>query len=287
MNFSELLQQGRQQLERAGVAEAELDARLLLESVSGKNRTRLYLDGGVEAGELIECGFRRLLWRRCQREPVAYIIGEREFWSLPFYVNSNVLIPRPETEFLLETVFARAAAENFFRAALLDLCTGSGVIAVVLAKERPESRIIASDISPKALELARRNAVRHGVEGHLGFCCADLLRSFATGKFSLVVSNPPYIARQEVLEGLAPEVCNFEPHLALNGGEDGLALIRRIEKELPSCLLDGGDFFMEFGAGQGREVMAIFQNSRWHHVKIFQDYAGRDRVVWARRASIS
>ncbi len=284
MNFLQLLTEGCLRLEKAGVVEAEVDARLLLEAASGKSRTELYLHGAdIVSKEVAEC-FTTLLDRRCQREPVAYILQQREFWSLPFYVDRRVLIPRPETEFLLETVFAYAKAENFYRGAVVDLCTGSGAVAIVLAKERRDINIIASDISSHALAVACKNVFFHQVAERIFPLCCDLLSPFSAGSLSVVVANPPYIAKRDIAEELAPEVSRFEPYLALDGGDDGLVLIRRIEEQLRSCLCFGGDFFMEFGAGQGGAVQEIFAGSSWKSARIFCDYAGRDRVLWARKA---
>ncbi len=254
MNFTRLLAKGRLQLEEAGVSEAELDARLLLEAASGRSRTEIYLYGNDQVEQEVIERFSSFLSRRCLREPVAYILQQREFWSLSFYINRHVLIPRPETEFLLETVFACAAAENFIRGGVLDLCTGSGVVGVVLAKEREDARIIASDISPQALAVACRNAYTHRVAQRFSPLCCDLLSAIAPFSLSLVVANPPYVTTKEMVCELAPEVYDFEPHLALDGGDDGLALIRKIEQQLCSCLL------------------------------IFQDYTGRNRVLWAKKA---
>lgn len=284
MKISELLLYGKHRLKSAGVSEAELDARLLLEDILKKDRIRLYLDADEKVEAALERQFAEVIGRRCQREPVAYILGEREFWSLPFWVNPDVLIPRPETEFLLEVVFAKSSQENFLRASVLDLCTGSGVIAVVLAKERKKTSVFASDISTDALVVAQSNAIRHGVVDRVSFVCCDTMESFANKRFSLVVSNPPYIIRQDVENELAPEVADFEPHLALDGGEDGLVLIRRIERQLQYCMVVGGDFFLEFGADQGEDILHLFRTAQWQHVEIFQDYAGRDRVLWARKA---
>ncbi len=284
MNFTQLLAEGRLQLEEAGVSEAELDARLLLEAASGRSRTEIYLHGKDKVEQEIIEQFSFFLSRRCLREPVAYILQQREFWSLSFYVNRHVLIPRPETEFLLETVFTYAAAENFARGTVLDLCTGSGVVGVVLAKERDNTRIIASDISPQALAVACRNAYTHRVAERFSPLCCDLLSAIAPFSLSLVVANPPYVTTTEITGELAPEVYDFEPHLALDGGDDGLALIGKIEQQLCSSLLPDGDFFMEFGAAQGADVLAIFTGTAWASSTIFQDYTGRNRVLWAKKA---
>ncbi len=284
MNFTRLLAEGRLRLKEAGVSEAELDARLLLEAAAGKSRTDIYLHGKDEVAKEVIEKFSSLLLRRCRREPVAYILRRREFWSLSFYVNRHVLIPRPETEFLLETVFTHAEAKNFTRGAVLDLCTGSGAVGVVLAKERENVRVIASDISQQALAVACENALSHRVAERFSPLCCDLLSAVAPFSLSLVVANPPYVTTTEIADELAPEVGDFEPRLALDGGVDGLVLIRKIEQQLHSALLAGGEFFMEFGAEQGDKVLATFAGREWVFSRIFQDYTGRDRVLWAKKA---
>ncbi len=284
MNFAQLLAEGGCRLREAGIEEAEVESRLLLEAASGKSRTELYLCGREHPSQEIRQRFADYIDRRCRREPTAYILQQREFWSLPFYVNRHVLIPRPETEFLLEMVFRYTAAENFTRGAVLDLCTGSGAIGIVLARESAESTIIASDISLPALAVAAINARSLGVANRFFPLCGDLLHTIAVKSLSLVVSNPPYIITKEMSNELAPEVRDFEPHSALDGGDDGLVLIRRIEQQLRLRLRSGGDFFMEFGADQGDAVIALFSGKEWTQCRIFQDYAGRDRVLWARKA---
>lgn len=285
--IADVLRQAVVELETAGVTEARLDAELLLGSCLGKGRTELYLAARETVAADAYRSFQLVLERRKSREPVAYILGEKEFWSLPFYVSPAVLIPRPETEFLLATVLARRnpLAKPGHG---LDLCCGSGVIAVVLARECLLT-VTAVDIVADALAVARSNCQRHGVLDRVALVQADLASCFRDGQpFSLIVSNPPYIPRDEIENGLEPEVARYEPRLALDGGRSGLAIINRICGELPSLLATGGDCFLEIGEGQGDHVRAMFADqgygAAYAFVTIIKDYAGRDRVAHIRKA---
>jgi release factor glutamine methyltransferase len=289
MKLAELLRNGVAELRLAGVAEYELDAVLLLQHCSGRSRTEIYLSGNTEVPAALQEKFLRLLRRRKRREPVAYITGEREFWSLPFHVTRDVLIPRPETEFLLDRVLALTDRQNFDRGKILDLCCGSGVICTVLARETGK-HVIASDISARALGVADKNINAHHL-GHLVHLVhGDLLSCFPyKQRFSLIVSNPPYVSNLEAAGELAPEVGKYEPRLALDGGDRGMEIIARIHSDLPKVLMSGGQCFLEIGAGQGREVCELFRQKNsgypeFHQVEILQDYAGRDRVAHVRLA---
>jgi release factor glutamine methyltransferase len=285
----DLLREGVEELNLVGISHADIDVQLLLGHCLGKSRTELFLAAKdlVHDSNVVE--FRRLLGRRKKREPVAYLLQEREFWSLPFYVNGSVLIPRPETEFLLETVFEHVRRPVSERSTILDLCCGSGVIAVVLALEL-DNRVVASDYSMSALNIAKHNSQRHGVGSLVDFVCCDLLAPFSSeNQFSLIVSNPPYVTSADIPE-LEPDVKEYEPHLALDGGDDGLHLIRRIYGYLKYCLKPGGFFFMEFGEEQGKAIYKLFSTTRiedysFECVEIVKDYSGRDRVLIAKRKS--
>lgn len=275
------------ELQRAGVEEFQHEARLLLGSCLKMTRSQLFLRGDERPTVAEVRTLYHWLARRKRREPLAYILGEQEFWSLPFLVTPAVLIPRPETEFLIDRVLALSRPENIGDGATLDLCCGSGVIATVLARETGRS-LMASDLSWQALEVARHNLVRHQVKDRVALVCGDLFAAFACRRqFSLIVTNPPYVGSREIAHLLEPEVANFEPHLALDGGYTGLAVIERIRAEMHCYLRPGGEIFMEIGADQGREVAAMF-SSPWKgappcsEVVVHVDYAGRDRVVHAR-----
>lgn len=289
MRFSELLEYGGRRLEAAGVEEYVLDARLLLEYCSRKSRTELYLDGATEVESTVLEQFLLLLGRREKREPVAYILGVQEFWSLEFLVSPDVLIPRPETEFLIEQVLKRTTPENLSKGIILDLCCGSGAIGLVLARETGR-KILCTDFSRRALELAKKNQQRFGLAGTVTLLQSDLFECFLpAGQFSLIVSNPPYISQVELRNEVQPEVVEFEPNLALDGGPDGLDCFRRICSQLPQMLCPGGQVFMEIGAGQGRSVTDLLlqeadggSHVRFTEVEVLKDYSGRDRVVHAR-----
>ncbi len=287
MRLIDLHQLGLFELRKGGVKECELDARILLEYCTGKTRTELFLDADVEVSPTLQENYLKLIQRRQQREPIGYILGEQEFWSLPFQVTRDVLIPRPETEFLLDRVLALVDPSNLRSAEILDLCCGSGVIAIVLALETGK-QITASDISSRGLQICMKNCIRHAVTEKVEIIQSDLLDMFLGKRtFSLIVSNPPYIDSFQVSNSLAPEVSENEPHLALDGGEGGLEIIQRLRVQLPLVLRPGGQFFMEFGADQGRAVAALFRHEycnspAFSEVKIFKDYAERDRVLLAR-----
>ncbi len=289
MRLSELLQLAAGELELAGIEEFALEARLLLEACLGKSRTEIFLLGQADVAEAEKNTFLGFISRRKKREPVAYILGEQEFWSMPFWVSPAVLIPRPETEFLLDRVLALVDPENLTKGALLDLCCGSGVIATVLAKET-RNRIIASDISPLALEVTRSNLHRHGLAERVALVEADLFSAFRLRRdFSLIVSNPPYVSHFELENNLEPEVAKHEPRLALDGGVGGMDFILRICREVPKLLCSGGQLFMEIGADQGDAARLLFtevskESLPFEKIDILLDYSGRERVLHARMA---
>lgn len=283
---ADLLKQAIADLERAGVTGARLDAELLLGHCLGKSRSELYLYGQDRVDLAQAIAFNECIIRRTVQEPVAYIIGEREFWSLPFYVTPDVLIPRPETEFLVEMILARRT-RGTAGMRCLDLCCGSGVISVILAREL-ETHVISVDISSEALKVARRNCNRHGVLSSVSLIRGDLGTCFQDGTtFSLIASNPPYVSSSEIENDLAPEVRGYEPHLALDGGESGLEVIERIRDQLPGLLSSGGDCFIEIGDGQGEQVQEIFRTHHTGHcyefIEIIMDYGQRHRVAHIRK----
>jgi release factor glutamine methyltransferase len=286
MRVVDLVRLGVNQLEVAGIEQAALEVELLLGFCLKKNRAGLFLAATAEVDEHREQEFLTMLTRRAGHEPTAYILCEQEFWSLPFWVTPAVLIPRPETEFLLEAVLAGIRNGQWQPGPVLDLCCGSGIIGIILALEMGQM-VTAVDLSAQALQVARQNAERHHVADRLTLVQADLLTAFVPRPlFSLVVSNPPYVSEQEMRDGLQPEVAFFEPHLALNGGAGGLDIIQRIRTTLPRVLKPGGEFFMEIGADQGQAVMQLFTSDdgakTFERVEVLQDYAGRDRVLHAK-----
>jgi len=288
MQTAELVHYGITELKAAGIPECTSDVHLLLGSCLGKSRTQLLLAAREEVPTEAEQLFVGLLQRRKKREPLAYILGEQEFWSHSFLVNPAVLIPRPETEFLLENVFAESNSRpGFVEGAVLDLCCGSGVIAIILALEL-KRKVVAIDLSAAALAVTGRNCLRHQVDRLVMPVRCDLLSALRSDRcFSLVVTNPPYVSTTAVENELEPEVREHEPWLALDGGERGLDLIQRIRDDLPRILAPGGQVFMEIGYDQGTAVAEMFAAHKaglcdFHDIRILKDYAGRDRVLHAR-----
>jgi len=284
MRVQQLLKNAAAVLAEAGVEESRLEAELLLQGFLNVSRSRLFLLYDKQVEPVQKQRFHELLFRRCRREPLQYILGSCEFWSLDFYVAPAVLIPRPETEFLLEHVFSTLALERDIpEFKVLDLCTGSGVIAVVLAREFDHAAVTAADYSHDALSLAQKNIVRHGLTDRINLVCADLLTSFKIGQvFDVIVTNPPYVIAGD-LPGLEPEVRDWEPELALSGGKSGMDVIDRICRGAVHHLKPGGWLFMEIGADLEEPVEKTFSSSgRYEQVGIVQDWAGRPRVLQAK-----
>ncbi len=283
MTIRELYRSAVQRLEQAGIPGPEPEAVLLLRHLLGLGRAQLFLQGGEEVAEDKRAFFEELLARRTAREPLAYILGEQEFWSLSFAVSPEVLIPRPETEELLERVFATVQESGLPPGPVLDLGVGSGVITVVLARELPEREIVGVDRSLAALRMAAANIARHRVEARTLLVNADWLTAIAERRaFSLVVSNPPYIAL-EAYASLQPEVRDFEPGLALTSGGDGLDAIRILARGVRRVLKPGGCLFMEIGYDQKEAVLNIFASfPEYDSVLVHHDLAGLPRILEAR-----
>ena len=284
MILKQLYLESVQRLADAGVAEPEVEAALLLGHVLSYSRTQFFLALEQEISPQYLALFKTLLSRRLLREPLAYITGEQEFWSLPFAVSRQVLIPRPETEELLEEIFATLGREGLPSGPVLDLGVGSGAITVVLARELPERLVFGIDLSPAALEVARENSLRHQVESRIFLLNSDWLTAIKQERrFALIVSNPPYIAAA-VLDTLQPEVRDFEPHRALDGGADGLSDIRALAAQVHRVMLAGGLFFMEIGADQQEAVLKIFSSfPEYDRLQVHPDLAGLPRIFQARR----
>ena len=285
LTYAAALKQAAGELLGASVPDPETDARLLLFHFFELDltgyllcRDQTVLTAGDEAQEKRLAGFREAVERRCRRVPLQHILGKAWFYGSMFEVSPDVLIPRPETEILvrkaLEEIGTRACR-------VLDLCTGSGCIAVTLKREAPQIRCLASDISPKALELAQRNASAQGV--CVDFVRSDLFDAFdGNERFDLIVSNPPYIATGEI-SALQPEVRLYDPVLALDGGCDGLDFYRRICREGFGFLNENGALFMEMGAAQGSGIRTILADAGFGDIRIIRDLNGKDRVIGARK----
>ncbi len=277
MRTGEALTLAESRLRDNGIESPRFDADLLLTHVLGTNRALLlaHLDRPLSPEQ--QARFHKLVARRADREPLAYLLGHREFYGLDFLVDPRVLIPRPETEHLVEEAL-RLAARLPPSLRLADVGTGSGAIAVALAVHLPQATVYALDASAEALAMAAANAQRHGVSGRVRCLAGDLLTPLPEA-VHLIVANLPYVARDE-WAALAPEIREHEPRQALDGGPDGLNLIRRLLATAPSHLCPGGAVLLEIGAGQGAAVIAL---ARRHFpqaaVRLLPDYAGLDRVV--------
>lgn len=250
-----LVADARRRFRAAGIPadEAALDARLLAQHILGWDGARLMTHGDEAASPELTRDYEALVARRVRREPLAYITGSREFWNLNIEVTPAVLIPRPETELLIE-----AALEQFDRAQairVLDVCTGSGCVAVSLAREFVKATVTASDLSEPALEVARRNVERYGLTSRVRCVHADLLEGI-TGPFDLIVANPPYVPSGDQ-PTLQPEVREFEPVGALFAGPDGLEIIRRLLRQAPAALAREGLLIFEFGVAQDEAIESL------------------------------
>ena len=265
-------------LSAAGVETARLDAEVLLAHAAGIERAGLFARLRDQIPQAIGARFDESIRRRARREPVAYVTGEKEFFSLSFHVTPDVLIPRPETELLVEEVLRRAPAN----ARVLDVGTGSGCIAVALAVRRPDLRVTACDVSPAALAVAVENARRHGAEARIRFVASDLFGGFdAHDHWHVIVSNPPYVAADE---DLAPELA-WEPSAALRAGADGMAVIRRLLVEGVARLAEGGRLLVEIGATQEEIGRGAARQAGLTEVEVLTDLAGHPRLLIAARKS--
>jgi release factor glutamine methyltransferase len=263
-----------------GVENALLDAEVLLADVLGFDRARLFAARRRSLDDRERRAFDALLARRARREPLQHVRGVQEFFSREFFVDRRVLVPRPETELLVEV--ALDLAGPFRDATVLDLGCGCGVVAITIALELPGAAIFASDVSSDAVEVARENARRANVADRIGFGCGDLFAAVRGRRFDLVVSNPPYVPRVE-LERLAPEVRDYEPRIALDGGGDGLDFYRRLAPTAGDVLAEEGAVVVEIGHEQGSAVTGIFAAAGFRVVRMERDLAGIERVLVVRR----
>ena len=281
-----LLQTTAAFFKKQGLPSARLDADVLLADTLGMKRLELYMYADKPLLPEEVDAFRERVKRRAQREPVAYIVGSREFYSLEMAVGPGVLIPRPETELLVDKALEtlKAAPEEEPPPLLLDLCTGSGAVPIAILKNHASARAIGADLDAAALAFAKRNVATHGLEGRLGLVQGDLFAPIPErfrGAAQVVTANPPYLTEAE-MAALSPEVA-FEPRLALDGGAGGLELYRRLAAEAGAWLRPGGTLLMEIGAGQGDEVAGLLRAAGWKEVEILPDLAKLDRVASATR----
>lgn len=272
MNYRKLYETGKDRLEKAGIQEAALDARLLLEEVCRTDRNTLLVHGDRAVTEEEETQFRIFIERRSTHEPLQQITGWQEFMGLRFSVTEDVLVPRQDTETLVEEVmrYLRDGME------ILDVCTGSGCILLSLLRYSNGCRGVGCDISEKALAVAGQNAKELGISAQ--FIQSDLFESIE-GRFEYIVSNPPYI-RKDMIPTLMEEVRDHEPLIALDGGEDGLDFYWKITREATEHLYSGGMLFFEIGYDQGEAVKLLMEEEGYEEVTVSQDLAGLDRVVY-------
>ena len=276
MTYRECYEKGSRILNEAGIEESTLDARLLLEAVCGTNRNDLLVHGEQPVEPEAEEKYFGWIGKRAGRIPLQQLTGEQDFMGLTFTVNENVLIPRQDTEILVEEVLK----ELHDGMRILDMCTGSGCILLSLLHYSNDCEGLGVDLSAEALEVAGRNVLKvltPEKAEHAHFLQSDLFEK-VEGKFEIIVSNPPYIASVEI-EKLMPEVRDHEPRMALDGTEDGLHFYRRIIKEAGKHLVNSGMLFFEIGYDQGQAVSELMRTGGYREVQVVQDYAGLDRVV--------
>ncbi|MDO9515979.1 MAG: peptide chain release factor N(5)-glutamine methyltransferase [Syntrophales bacterium] len=278
MNCSQLLKEAESRFDTGGLSTPGLDAQVLLAYCIGRDRQSLYAHPEKELSYAEVTLFRSMVARRIKGEPVAYITGGKEFWSLTFEVTPDVLIPRPDTEILVEEVLKLFGRDDEVR--MLEIGTGSGAISVALASELEQVSITATDCSPEALAVAARNALNNNVGERISFLCGDLFEP-AEGTYDIIVSNPPYISEGE-FNLLAPEVREYEPRRALVAGPDGTEFHRRLVRGARPFLIDGGWLAVELGEGQRDALEKILQESGYCDIVFHRDYAGIERVVLAK-----
>lgn len=277
LTYRELYNEGNSALSMAleEEREAQLDARILLEHVCGTSLQTLLLDGERAVTDNEAELYRRLLKRRCSREPLAYILGKWDFMGLEFGVSSDVLIPEQDTENLVEEVMREVCDGD----RILDLCTGSGCILLSLLNYSNGSTGVGTDLSEGAIAVAKENALKLGLSERCDWKAGDLFEAVDPGeKFDIIVSNPPYI-RSETIGELAPEVRIHEPRMALDGGDDGLYFYKRIIPEAADYLRTGGMLFLEIGYDQAEQVGALMKDAGYYEVRTIKDYGGNDRIV--------
>ena len=267
---------------RRGNKSARLDAELLLGEALGLDRIKLIVQAERPLSDDELSRYRELIKRRRASEPIAYILGRREFFALPLLVDRRVLIPRPDTEVLVETALS-GTRERHLYGRMLDLCTGSGCVAIAFAKERPTWRITAVDVSPDAACVARENVRRAGVAHQLAVLEGDLFAPLPeAARFELITANPPYIPSADIAT-LDADVRDFEPRLALDGGADGLVITRRLVREASRYLEPGGLLALEGGFDQAPAVAALLAEHGFEEITLRKDLAGIERVVSGRR----
>ena len=275
MNIQTLLNQARKTLDNSLNTSSKLDSEILLSKIIKKNRQYLILNSNEELKKENIKSFDYLVKRRKKGEPIAYLINKKEFWKQNFYINQNVLIPRPDTEILVEETLKLFNVNSKLN--MLDIGTGSGCILISILKERRNFFGTGIDISKKAINVARFNAKMHQLSNRVKFYNSDVDK-FLIGKYDLVVSNPPYIKRQD-LKYLEVDVKGFEPKLALDGGKDGFSKITKVISKTSTLLKKNGRFILEIGFGQKKKILSILKQNNFFINKVVKDYGKNDRCV--------
>jgi len=275
MNIQTLLNQASKTLKQLSNTSSKLDSEILLSKIIKKNRKYLILNSNEELKKENIKSFDYLVKRRKKGEPIAYLINKKEFWKQNFYINQNVLIPRPDTETLVEETLKLFNVNSKLN--MLDIGTGSGCILLSILKERRNFFGTGIDISKKAINVARFNAKMHQLSNRVKFYNSDVDK-FLIGKYDLVVSNPPYIKRQD-LKYLEVDVKGFEPKLALDGGKDGFSRITKVISKTSTLLKKNGRFILEIGFGQKKKILSILKQNNFFINKVVKDYGKNDRCV--------
>lgn len=275
MNIQTLLNQASKTLKQLSNTSSKLDSEILLSKIIKKNRKYLILNSNEELKKENIKSFDYLVKRRKKGEPIAYLINKKEFWKQNFYINQNVLIPRPDTEILVEETLKLFNVNSKLN--MLDIGTGSGCILISILKERRNFFGTGIDISKKAINVARFNAKMHQLSNRVKFYNSDVDK-FLIGKYDLVVSNPPYIKRQD-LKYLEVDVKGFEPKLALDGGKDGFSKITKVISKTSTLLKRNGRFILEIGFGQKKKILSILKQNNFFINKVVKDYGKNDRCV--------
>lgn len=283
MKYAELVKQGQIKLFKAGINNADFDAWVLVEKICGISRTEYFVKMHDEVSEDIVTSYFEAIDKRITHYPLQYIVGEWEFMGIPFKVNENVLIPRQDTEILVEKALEIIGSEFEKikgKISVMDMCTGSGCIGISVAKKCQNTSVTCVDISKAALEVAKENGKLNGVK-NISFIESDLFEN-VNGKFNVIISNPPYITSAEIKK-LMPEVKDFEPHLALDGDSDGLKFYKLIINQSKEYLNENGYILFEIGCDQGEQVKKLLFEKGYTDIEVLKDLGGNDRVVIGKR----
>lgn len=293
MQIKELLKEGKLKLIQNEIDDASIQSKILMQYVLKQSQSYIIANGEKRLEEHQIDEYRSYIDKIIEGKPIQYITNNQEFMKLNFYVDENVLIPQPDTEILVEEVINKCskniemktseenAIEKKSKIEILDLCTGSGAIGISLAKYIKESKVTCTDISMKALQVAKLNAEKNLVHRNMEFILSDLFENLPKRKFDIIVSNPPYI-KTEIIDILQKPVQN-EPHLALDGGEDGLNFYKKISKDASKFLKPNGEIYLEIGYDQKEDVIRLLEDTnQYKSIECIQDLAGNDRVVIAK-----